>query len=111
MDCKALLWEGAYSVAKPLAATSPSQPLVFTVSASQVAEGLDLAVQRLKQGDCAMVTCVPSLAYGDEGISPDVPPKAHVIYELLVRDVSAGAGEAAATGPALLLLRSPSSAK
>lgn len=111
LDCKALVWEGAYTVAKPLVDTATSSPLCFTVAARQVAEGLDLALQQLKNGDSAMITCVPNLAYGEDGLPPDVPPRVHIIYEVVVRDVKAPTGsEEAPTGPAILLSKAPSSA-
>jgi hypothetical protein len=113
LDCKAMVWEGAYTLAKPLAQTSASAPLEFTVSACQVAEGLDLAVQRLKCGDTAVVTCVPNFAYGEDGLEPHVPPRAHIIYEVTVRSVEAASGSApeAPVGPALLLVKASACSK
>lgn len=111
VDCTAMVWEGAYTIAKPLVATSPSEPLVFTVGARQVADGLDEAVQELRLGDRAFITCTPPLAYGEDGFPPEVPPKVHIIYEVLVKSVvAAGKGEEAATGPKLLLFKTPASA-
>ena len=111
LDCKVLVWEGAYTIAKPVESTSPGEPLTFTVAANQVAEGLDIAIQRLKVGDFAMITCVPNLAYGEDGLAPSVPPRAHVIYEVMVKNVEASTSDTPAVGPKLLLQRAPSSSK
>lgn len=111
LDCKLLVWEGAYTVAKPVETTSPGEPLSFTVAANQVAEGLDVAVQRLKVGDFAMITCVPNLAYGEDGIPPSVPPRAHIIYEVIIKEVVPSAADAPAAGPKLLLQKAPASSK
>ena len=54
-------------------------------AAEQVPEGVDLAVQKMKQGETAEVTIAPQYAFGAEGAQRPggaVPPDATVVYTI-----------------------------
>ncbi|KAJ9517315.1 hypothetical protein QJQ45_016684 [Haematococcus lacustris] len=59
--------------------------LTFTTDEEQVPLGLDLAVQKMKQGEKALVSCSPAYAYGPKGHAgrlAQVPADASVSFEL-----------------------------
>jgi FKBP-type peptidyl-prolyl cis-trans isomerase len=44
------------------------------------------AVQKMKKGEKAQVVCPSSLAYGDDGAPPDIPPGATLSFEIELLD-------------------------
>lgn len=69
------------------------EPLSFTIGASplQVIEGFDLGTRGLKVGGTRELTIGSDLAYGDQGVPPDIPPGATLIFEIeLVEITSSG---------------------
>lgn len=67
------------------------EPLPFTIGAGQVIEGFDLGVRGLKVGGTRELTIGSDLAYGDQGVPPDIPPGATLIFEIeLVAVTSSG---------------------
>jgi hypothetical protein len=64
-----------------------------------VVKGLDLAVQRMKVGEAATVTCAPSKAYGSAGNPPHIAPESYLVYKL--RLTSAAVDTASPPTPAV----------
>lgn len=105
IECHAMIWDGAST-----ATTDFSRGKIqFIVGAGQVTAGLDLALCRLRAGDSATVTCNPSMAYGEAGNPPMVPPSVYIVYKLEVLSAVASDGSGA-SGPAELLASGISSA-
>ncbi len=58
------------------------QPFSFTLGSGQVIPGWDQGIVGLKVGGKRRLTIPPSLAYGDEGFPPVIPPKATLVFEV-----------------------------
>ena len=63
-------------------------PLPFTVGAGAVIEGFDLGVRGLKVGGKRELTIGSDLAYGDQGVPPDIPPGATLIFEIELVEIT-----------------------
>ncbi len=48
--------------------------------------GLDLAIPLMNKGETSTITVAPRFGYGAKGLSPLVPPNAHLIYTIEVID-------------------------
>lgn len=101
IDCVGMWWDGSAVITREFARGT----LCFTSGKSQVTEGLDCAIQRLKVGESALITCAPSKAYGSAGNPPDVAPETIVIYKVKVNTAVVDTVDAGteAVGPAALL--------
>jgi hypothetical protein len=79
--------------------------LSFTVDAEQVVKGLDLAIQRMKVGESATVTCAPAKAYGSAGNPPHIAPETYLVYKLRLTSAAKDTAEPAtpAAGPDVML--------
>lgn len=64
------------------------EPLPFTIGASPVLEGFDLGVRGLKVGGKRELTIGSDLAYGDQGVPPDIPPGATLIFEIELIEIT-----------------------
>jgi FKBP-type peptidyl-prolyl cis-trans isomerase len=64
------------------------EPLPFTIDAGQVIEGFDLGVRGLKVGGTRELTIASDLAYGDQGVPPDIPPGATLIFEIELVEIT-----------------------
>jgi FKBP-type peptidyl-prolyl cis-trans isomerase len=65
-----------------------SDPLPFTIGAQQVIEGFDQGVRGMKVGGKRELTIGSDLAYGDEGVPPDIPPGATLIFEIELVEIT-----------------------
>jgi hypothetical protein len=95
LTCCAKIWDGASTATKEFA----NGTVNFVTGESQVTVGLDLAVQKLKQGQKATITCSPAMAYGAAGNPPSVPPNSFVIFEVHVLSASKATTSGAAPAP------------
>ena len=77
--------------------------LQFELGARHVLEGLEIAVAHMSVGQMVEAT-IPSLyAYGHVGYPPKIPPRATLIFQIELMDIStpgAAAAAAAASGGA-----------
>jgi len=104
LQCRAMIWDGAETVAKPFAETRDGVELRFLAGRGHVTPGLDCAMSRLRVGDKATVACNPAMCYGEAGQPPAVPLNASIVYELAVLSAEAGAGARdVPSGPPLLV--------
>ncbi|GMY19703.1 70 kDa peptidyl-prolyl isomerase-like [Fagus crenata] len=73
-------------------------PFKFKLSQSEVIKGLDEGVSTMKKGERAIFIIPPTLAYGELGFSPLIPPNSTLIYniEMLswtsIRDITGDGG-------------------
>ena len=84
LKCSARVWDGASALTREFA----NGLVNFVVGSGQVTLGMETAVQRLRVGQRAMITCAPSMAYGPAGNPPVVPPNAHVIFAVEIVSAS-----------------------
>lgn len=96
LKCAAMVWDAAYTLTREFA----NGMVNFVVGNGQVTLGMEAAVQRLRVGQRAVVTCGPSMAYGSAGNPPAVPPHAHVIFRIEIVSAGPAAEPAAASGAA-----------
>jgi len=61
---------------------SPSKPTIFTLGAGQVIKGWEDGVEGMKAGGKRQIQIPPDLAYGAEGVPPDVPPNATLVLDI-----------------------------
>lgn len=61
---------------------SEGGPMEFFVGHGETIKGIEHAVRRMIKGQSVRLTVTPPLAYGAVGVPPDVPPNAHVVYDL-----------------------------
>ena len=73
-------------------------------SAGGVVKGLEEGVKEVPVGSKATITCAPSMAYGNAGAPPAVPPNSFVVLTItLVSAAPAPSPVPSPEGPALLL--------
>ncbi|KAH9413220.1 FK506-binding protein 5 [Dermatophagoides pteronyssinus] len=63
-----------------------NEKFVFTLGAKEVIEGWDIAVKTMKRGEVASFKIDPSLAYGERGSPPTIPPNSTLIFEIELFD-------------------------
>lgn len=80
LDIVGMIWDGSETITKEFGRGK----LTFTTGNEQVTKGLDTAIQKLKVGECATVTCCPTTAYGAAGNPPFISPFTYVIYKVQV---------------------------
>lgn len=78
LQCTAMTWDGALGGAKEYA----SGDLHFIIGNKTVVPGLEAAVLAIPVGQGATVTCSPSMAYGNAGFPPSVPPNSFVVFQV-----------------------------
>ncbi|XP_048877477.1 peptidyl-prolyl cis-trans isomerase FKBP7 isoform X3 [Brienomyrus brachyistius] len=65
-------------------------PQWFIVGVGQIIRGLDLGMMGMCAGEKRKITIPPSLAFGEKGKDPLIPPNATVTFEVEVYSVSRG---------------------
>mmetsp|Transcript_13847 Transcript_13847/g.16496 ORF Transcript_13847/g.16496 Transcript_13847/m.16496 type:complete len:356 (-) Transcript_13847:90-1157(-) len=110
IHCVAMAWNGAEGIKEEFASTrSPKPvPMRFALDGASVTKGLTEGVIKMKIGQRAVITCSPSMAYGEAGMPPLVKPNAFVIYHVEVLSVD-GTLTNGPTGPIELLQSSVTS--
>jgi hypothetical protein len=83
VHCSASLWDGAATVIHQFS----EGDMCFTVGCGQVSVAMDKALLLLEEGDSAMITSSPQLAYGVVGHPPYVPPNSHIVYAVHIKSV------------------------
>ena len=66
---------------------SLSKPTIFTLGVGQVIKGWEDGVEGMKAGGKRQIRIPPDLAYGSEGVPPDVPPSATLVLDIELLDV------------------------
>lgn len=64
------------------------QPLAFQLGVGQVIKCWDTAIQQLKKGSEATLTCPPDVAYGEHGSGSLIPPNATLTFDVKVMGYS-----------------------
>jgi FK506-binding protein 4/5 len=62
------------------------QLFLFHIGCKEVVAGLDAGIKSMKRGEIAKFTIAPELGYGEQGLPPNVPPNATLIYEIEMFD-------------------------
>lgn len=65
---------------------SRNEQFVFTLGAKEVISGWDIAVKTMKRGEVSIFKIDPSLAYGEQGSPPKIPPNAPLVFEIELFD-------------------------
>ena len=78
----------------------PYQPIRFPVGQQQVIPGWDEGLQLLTKGAKATFIIPSTLAYGEQGNPPVIPPFASLVFEVELVDIVKGVPPTAATPPA-----------
>ena len=60
------------------------EPFAFTLGAGQVITGWDEGVKGMKVGGRRKLVLPPSMAYGEAGAPPDIPPSATLVFDVEV---------------------------
>jgi FKBP-type peptidyl-prolyl cis-trans isomerase FkpA len=63
------------------------EPFAFTLGAGQVITGWDEGVKGMKVGGRRKLVLPPSMAYGEAGAPPDIPPGATLVFDVEVLGV------------------------
>ena len=63
------------------------EPFAFTLGAGQVITGWDEGVKGMKVGGRRRLVLPPSMAYGEAGAPPDIPPGATLVFDIEVLGV------------------------
>lgn len=80
MEYVALVWDASALVVREFSRGM----LTCTLGANQLVKGLELALNRLKVGEAATITCAPSNAYGSAGHPPYVAPDSYIIFKVKI---------------------------
>jgi FKBP-type peptidyl-prolyl cis-trans isomerase len=64
------------------------RPYTFRIGAGQAISGVDQGVVGMRVGGKRRLTIPPSLAYGDQGVPPTIPPNATLRFETELRAVA-----------------------
>ncbi len=65
---------------------SRNEQFVFTLGAKEVISGWDIAVKTMKRGEVATFKIDSSLAYGERGSPPKIPPNSTLLFEIELFD-------------------------
>jgi FK506-binding protein 1 len=65
-------------------------PFVVEIGTGKVIRGWDEGVPLLSQGEKAVLTTPPDLAYGDSGVLPFIPPNSTLTFEMELLDIRPG---------------------
>jgi FKBP-type peptidyl-prolyl cis-trans isomerase len=60
------------------------EPFAFTLGAGQVITGWDEGVKGMKVGGRRKLVLPPSMAYGEAGAPPDIPPGSTLVFDVEV---------------------------
>jgi FKBP-type peptidyl-prolyl cis-trans isomerase len=63
------------------------EPFAFTLGAGQVITGWDEGVKGMKVGGRRKLVLPPSMAYGEAGAPPDIPPASTLVFDVEVLGV------------------------
>jgi FKBP-type peptidyl-prolyl cis-trans isomerase len=63
------------------------EPFAFTLGAGQVITGWDEGVKGMKVGGRRKLVLPPSMAYGEAGAPPDIPPGSPLVFDVEVLGV------------------------
>jgi len=69
-----------YATKEPFDANWENEPFSFKLGAQEVIPGWDKGVPGMKVGGLRKLIIPPSLAYGNEGIYPSIPPSSTLIF-------------------------------
>eukprot|EP00927_Polykrikos_kofoidii_P067310 TRINITY_DN6280_c0_g2_i2.p1 TRINITY_DN6280_c0_g2~~TRINITY_DN6280_c0_g2_i2.p1 ORF type:complete len:585 (-),score=145.54 TRINITY_DN6280_c0_g2_i2:154-1908(-) len=58
------------------------KPREINLGKQDVVKGVELGIGTMCQGEIAKFTLAPEFAFGDEGVLPEIPGKATVVYEI-----------------------------
>eukprot|EP00753_Platysulcus_tardus_P010382 PLAT2617.1.p1 GENE.PLAT2617.1~~PLAT2617.1.p1 ORF type:complete len:554 (+),score=174.90 PLAT2617.1:151-1662(+) len=101
-----MLWDGAQTLVSELESTlwGSGEPMRLNVGSGQLPPGLDAGLRLMPAGASGMLTLTPEMAFGEDGCAErSVPPGAHLVFEMDVVAIHAGAGVA----PRMSSARSP----
>jgi hypothetical protein len=105
--CVAMTWNGAEGTKEEFSSTrSPKvAPMRFALDGNTVTKGLNEGILQMKIGQRAVITCTPTMAYGEVGMPPLVKPNQFIIYHVEVLGVG-GSLDNGPQGPIELLIAS-----
>ena len=73
---------------KQFDATLTGKPFKFRLGQGEVIKGWDVGVEGMKVGGKRRLTIPPNMGYGATGASPDIPPNAHLVFEVECKAVN-----------------------
>ncbi|KAJ8943574.1 hypothetical protein NQ318_008278 [Aromia moschata] len=69
-------------------ATTKGNGFSFRLGSGEVIKGWDVGVLGMKPGGKRRITCPPSMAYGQKGSPPAIPPNSTLVFEVELKKIS-----------------------
>ena len=73
---------------KTFDSTLNGKPFRFRLGSGEVIKGWDVGIDGMKVGGKRRLTIPPQMAYGSKGAGGDIPPNAHLVFEVECKAVN-----------------------